>query len=107
MERTSTGMQENVASLLCYLAGWVTGIIFLLIEKENRTVRFHAMQSIVVFGALMVLQIILGMIPVIGWGLMVVVNVCALVLWIVLMIKAYQGQMLRIPVAADIADKNI
>ncbi len=107
MEKTSTGLQENIASFLCYLAGWITGLIFILIEKENKTVRFHAVQSIVVFGALSVLQIVLSFIPVIGWGLLMIINLAALVLWIVLMVKAYQGQMLRLPIAADIADKNI
>jgi len=46
--KSSTGMQPNVAGLLCYLAGWITGLIFYLIEKENKFVRFHAMQSIIV-----------------------------------------------------------
>ena len=65
--KTSTGMQPNVAGLLCYLVGFVTGIVFLIIEKENKFVRFHAMQSIIVFGGLFVLQIILSFIPFIGW----------------------------------------
>ena len=65
--KTSTGMEQNLAGLLCYVLGWITGIIFLLLEKDNRFVRFHAIQSIVVFGAFMVIEIILGFIPVIGW----------------------------------------
>jgi len=55
MEKTSTGLQENIAGLLCYVLGWVTGIIFLFIEKENKFVRFHAVQSIVVFGVLSII----------------------------------------------------
>ena len=55
MEKTSTGLQENVAGLLCYVLGWVTGLIFILIEKENKFVRFHAMQSIVTFGSITVI----------------------------------------------------
>ena len=52
MSDTSSGLTENVAGLLCYVLGWITGVIFLLIESENKFVRYHAMQSIVVFGAL-------------------------------------------------------
>ena len=52
MEKTSTGLDENVAGLLCYVLGWVSGLVFILIEQENNFVRFHAMQSIIVFGAL-------------------------------------------------------
>lgn len=54
-----TGMAENVAGLLCYVLGWLTGLVFFLIDKRP-FVRFHAAQSIVVFGALHVLRIILG-----------------------------------------------
>ena len=58
--KTSTGIQANVAGLLSYVLGWLTGLIFFLIEKENKFVRFHAAQSLVVFGALTVLQIAIG-----------------------------------------------
>jgi uncharacterized membrane protein len=49
--KTSTGMEQNLEGLLCYVLGWLTGIIFLLLEKDNKFVRFHAIQSILVFGA--------------------------------------------------------
>ena len=62
--KTSTGMQANVAALLSYGFGWITGLVFYLIEKENKFVRFHAFQSIVVFGALTVLSIVLAFIPI-------------------------------------------
>lgn len=105
--KTSTGINENVAGLLCYLAGWITGLIFLLIEKENRFVRFHAMQSIITFGGLTVLVIILSFIPMLGWILLSVVWILELVLWILLMIKAYQGEMFKLPIIGDLAEKNI
>ena len=88
---TSLGMKPNVAALLSYLAGILTGIIFYLLEKENKFVRFHAMQSIIVFGAFFVLNIVLGFIPVIGWSLIPLVGVVQLILWIILMVKAYKG----------------
>ncbi len=105
--KTSTGMQPNVAALLSYLLGFITGIIFFLIEKDNKFVRFHAMQSIVTFGALFVLQAVLPMIPFFGWILIPFVALLNLVLWIFLMIKSYQGEMFKLPIAGDIAEKQI
>jgi uncharacterized membrane protein len=110
------GISENVAGLLCYLLGWVTGIIFFLIDKRPY-VRFHAAQSIVVFGALQILSIVAGVIFHggfmmmggwggfgLGWALYSLINLVALVLWILLMVKAYQGEKFRVPVAAGIAE---
>jgi len=112
MEKTSTGLTENVAGLLCYVLGWVSGIVFLLIEQENKFVRFHAMQSIMTFGGITVVSIvlsILGLIPFIGVLfdiLRYIVGLIAFVLWILLMVKAYQGTMYKLPWAGDIAEKR-
>lgn len=105
--KTSTGMNQNVAGLLCYLAGWITGLIFFLIEKENRFVRFHAMQSIITFGSLTVIYVMLGFIPFLGPILMLVLGLVQLILWIVLMVKAYQGELFKLPMIGDMAEKNI
>lgn len=104
-------MQENVAGLLCYLLGWLTGIIFLLIDKRP-FVRFHAAQSIVVFGALFVLRLIL-MFAWVGsyyggfFGIHVLISmllsIATLVAWVVLMVMAYQGKRFEVPIAAGIA----
>ena len=106
-EKTGMGMEQNVAGLLCYLVGWVTGLVFFLMEKENKFVRFHAMQSIVVFGGLTVASLILGIIPVIGWIVSWLIGIVALVLWILLMVKAYQNQMYKLPWVGDFAEKHI
>ena len=58
MDKTSTGLAENVAGLLCYVLGWISGLIFILIEPENKFVRFHAIQSIFVFSILTVAGLI-------------------------------------------------
>lgn len=102
-------MAENVAGLLCYVLGWITGLIFYFIDKRP-FVRFHAAQSIVVFGGLMIVQIVLTMAflatgVVLGFGLRSLVSILGFVLWIVLMIKAYQGERYRLPIAADLADQ--
>ena len=106
MAKSSTGLDENVAGLLSYVLGWITGLIFFLVEKDSKFVRFHAMQSIVVFSTITVANIVLIYIPVIGWVLRIVLSILALVLWIILMIKAYQGEKYKLPWAGDIADKQ-
>jgi uncharacterized membrane protein len=109
---TSTGLEPNVAGLLCYALGWITGLVFLLLEKTNGFVRFHAMQSIVTFGAITVLLIVLSVLAglwIVGplfTALSVVTWILAIVLWIVLMVKAYQGERCKLPVAGDFAEKH-
>ena len=105
MEKTSTGLTENVAGLLCYVLGWVSGLIFILIEQENKFVRFHAMQSIIVFGALTIANFILAWIPVIGGFLAWIIWLLGVVLWIVLMVKAYQGTRYKLPWSGNLAEK--
>ena len=102
MEKSSTGLDENVAGLLCYVLGWVSGLVFFLLETENKFVRFHAIQSILVFGVLNIALIVLGWIPVIGW----VIGVLGFVLWIILLIRAYQGVKFKLPWAGDFAEKR-
>jgi uncharacterized membrane protein len=109
---STTSLEPNVAGLLCYVLGWITGLVFILIEKENKFVRFHAMQSIVTFGAFSVLWIpfyifsSLGILAILFGILQVIIGVLVFVLWIVLMIKAYQGERFKLPIAGDIAEKN-
>lgn len=117
--KTSTGMQANLAGLLSYVAGWITGLIFFLTEKENKFVRFHAMQSIIVFGALSVVGIILSILfrffimarLYFMFQFFVLLSnllwLVALILWILLMVKAYQGDKFKLPIVGDIAEKHI
>jgi len=105
----ASGLAENVAGLLCYLLGWLTGLIFLLIDKRP-FVRFHAAQSIVVFGALFILRMVFWFGWFGSWGLFslwallsILLSLVTLVAWIVLMVFAYQGKMFEVPVAAGIA----
>lgn len=107
----STGLKENVAGLLCYVLGWLTGIVFLLIDKRP-FVRFHAAQSIVVFGSLTILRVILsfGFFGPAGigfyslWALLaLLVALVTFVAWVFLMVTAYQGKQVEVPIAAGIA----
>ena len=104
--KTGTGLDPKVAGLLCYVLTWLTGIIFLIIEKDNKVVKFHAWQSILTFGAIFVIEIILVFIPFIGWIIGLLLYIVAFILWILLMYKAYQGQMWKVPVVGDIAAKQ-
>lgn len=103
---TGTGLQPNIAGLLCYLLWWITGIIFLIIEKDDKFVRFHAWQSVFVFGALTILAIILNWIPVIGWILGWIIWVIGIIAWVVLMFKAYKGEKYKVPIAGNLAEKQ-
>ena len=104
--KTSTGIQPNVAALLCYLLGVVTGVLFFILEKENKFVRFHAVQSMIVFGGLFALQVILPMIPVLGWIVIPFAALLGVILWILLMIKAYKGEKFKLPWVGDIAEQK-
>jgi uncharacterized membrane protein len=104
-QSSGTSLQPNVAGLLCYLVGWITGLVFFLIEKDDDFVRFHAKQSIIVFGTFFVISLVLGWIPIIGWIVSMLLSILALVLWILLMIKAYQGERFKLPLAGDLAEK--
>ncbi len=97
-------LNPNLAGLLCYIGGWVSGLIFLLIEEKNPFVRFHAAQSIVVFGTLNLLSMLLGWIPGSGGIFTFVISGFSFIFWVVLMVKAYQGELYRLPVAGEIAE---
>jgi len=116
-------MKQNKVGMLCYAGFWVTGIIFLIIEKKNRVVRFHAMQALVTFG---IIHIIWGIASTfgnplvwglgLGWGIFSPLLIAGFVvfwifftiwwvLWAVLMYRTYHGRMYRVPVFGDLAEK--
>jgi uncharacterized membrane protein len=113
---TSTGVDPRLSALLCYTAWWVSGLIFLIIEQQHRMVRFHAAQSLVLFGGL---SIIIGVLSVMSVGMLIVsggafqaaralvylVWIMAVGIWLVLMYRTYQGQTWRVPVAGNLAAK--
>ena len=113
---SSTGLAPNVAGALAYSLGPITGIAFLVIEKENRFVRFHAAQStaisvvmIALSFALSILGTVLAFVPVLGWIVALLLSVgiafASFFLWLFLMWQAFQGKAWRAPVAANLADK--
>ncbi|HJP91041.1 MAG TPA: DUF4870 domain-containing protein [Pyrinomonadaceae bacterium] len=122
--KSSTGLDENIAALLSYIFGWVSGLIFFLIEKDSRLVRFHAMQSIL----LNVAAIVIGIVLWIVWGVLAIVvgqisgalaslisillgllifvfYIAALLAVILCLVKAYQKQYFKLPVIGNFAEK--
>lgn len=112
-----SGLSENAAATLSYALGWLTGLVFLLIDKRPY-VRFHAAQSLVLFGGLHILRIILGMAfgisflggGMLGWtgfsfglGIYHLLSLAGFVLWILCMVKAFQGEKFVLPIVGDIA----
>jgi uncharacterized membrane protein len=104
--KTSMGMEANVAAFLAYLFGVISGILFYVLEKENKFVRFSAMQSILFSAALFLAVIVLMFIPVVGWVLIPIVQIAAFVVWIILLVKSFKGEKFSLPVIGDIAQKN-
>ena len=102
---TSLGLPKNTASALSYGLGWITGLIFLLFEKDKQ-VRFHALQSIAVFGSLNVLQIVLRNTYVFD-KLGSLVGVGAFILWLALIFKTYTGEKWVLPYAGKWAENQV
>lgn len=112
---SSSGLEPNIAGALSYLLTWLTGLIFLLIEKEDKFVRFHAVQAIGLgvawIVAWIVLSVVAAILPgilgtlvwILGW---LAVGLGGLVIWLFMMFKAYQGQMVKLPIIGDIAEKE-
>jgi uncharacterized membrane protein len=110
----STGslpLAENVAGMLAYFT-IIPAILFLLIEpfNRNRFVRFHAFQCLFTCGALIVLQVVLSIfshiLPIFMFGIWSLLGLAELVLWILLVVKAYQHEMFKLPIVGDMAEKQ-
>lgn len=115
VKKTSMGLDENVEGALCYVIGFITGIVFLVMEKDSKFVKFHAWQSILTFFTLWVLNMLISALlgAILPWsmfglvtGLVFLVSLVGLIIWIVLILKAYQGEKYKLPVIGDIAEKQ-
>lgn len=115
---TTTGIEPNVSAALSYILGLITGIIFFALEKENKFVRFHAAQSIVVSAILIIVSTaisllggVLAILPILG-SLMVFLLTTGLaigtfVLWLMLMWRAYSGDTWELPIAGGLARRLV
>jgi uncharacterized membrane protein len=113
---TSTGVDARLSALLCYLAWWVSGLVFLVIEQRNEAVRFHAAQSIVLFGGFSVLIFLMAMASVgmlfispaafqAAYTLSFLLSLASIALWLFVMLKIFKGESWRVPYAADLASR--
>ncbi len=106
-EKILTAEDENINGMLCYALGWLSGLVFLVIESENKSIRFHAMQSLITFGPIMIISAILSLIPPFGFIFGWILWPLTMALIIFLMVKAYQGTRHKIPWAGDLAEKLV
>jgi len=105
-EKSSIGIDANIAAALSYVAGFITGIIFFVLERKSKFVKFHAMQSIIVFGALFIIFSILPVLGIFHAAIYNILRILSLVIWILLIIKAYRGEQYKLPFVGEIAEKN-
>ncbi len=103
---SSTGLDPTLAALLAYLMGPFTGLLFLFVEGRSLFVRFHAMQSTIAFLGLGVAWLVAGVIPLLGPLLQFLLWLAGLVAWILLMVKAFQGEWYKLPVVGDLAEER-
>lgn len=107
---SESGLDPKVSAMLAYLLWIVGGIVFYAISKDSY-VRFHAMQSILFSVVFIAIDVVLGIfgvfIPYLGFGFGIgsLVGLVAFVFWLVLMMKAYQGERYKLPILGDMAEK--
>lgn len=103
--KTAIGLDENLTAVVAYALGWITGAALLIMERQNRFVRFHALQSTIVFGTLSAVWFIGPSIPIVGWIVsFLIVPPLSAALWLLLLFKAYHGERFKLPFAGTIAD---
>ena len=124
--KSSTGLDENIAALLAYVFGWISGLIFFIIEKDSKLVRFHGMQSLLFNACILILSIaiwivtfvliliasqladimgtLVGLIATLIW---LALSIGILIAWVMCLIKAYQGQFFKLPIIGNMAEKIV
>ncbi|GEN84031.1 hypothetical protein SLU01_23430 [Sporosarcina luteola] len=103
--KTSIGLTENVGGMLCYI--FIIGLIFLFMEKENRFIRFHALQAVFLAVAIFLISIVIGFIPVLGIILSLLLGPLAFALMIFMMYQAYQGKYYKLPFIGDMVENQL
>lgn len=96
--KTSIGLNENIVAILCYLGFWITGILFLFIERDNKFVRFHALQSVMIFIPLTVIVYLVAWIPYVGWLLADVFGGLSMLIFLILAFQAFRGAKFKLPI---------
>jgi uncharacterized membrane protein len=102
-----SGLPPHVVAVLAYVGGVITGIVVLSVEKEDRFVRFHAMQSTVTFLIVLIAHLVLTGLPVIGKALYYPFVLGVAVLWVFLMVQAFNGHRYKLPYIGDFAERQL
>lgn len=105
-EVSTTGLDANLAAALCYLLGFFSGILFLVIERDSRFVRFHAYQSLLTFAALFVISVGTLLVPLIGPLVGYFLPIVTFALWVILMVQAFRGNRFKLPWVGDWAEQE-
>jgi uncharacterized membrane protein len=116
IDTSSTGLDPKIAATLAYLVGWLTGLLFFLLERDSRYVRFHALQSLLGLGAIWALGVTffaLGFVTVffssatfrVMMWFAEVVWIAGVVVWLVCLYKAYNGERWKLPVVGAVAER--
>lgn len=103
----NANQNDNLMGALAYLLGPVTGIILLLVEKKSQYIRYHAMQSVVVFGAIFLVSLALNFLPILGTLMSMLLSLVSFILWIYLMYHAYSGVKYKVPYLGDVAEQQL
>ncbi len=105
--KRSLGLPENIVAVLCYAFGWLGGILFLILEKENRFIQFHALQSIATCVTLFIFSMIARFIPFLGWIISSLLTPFSILLWLFLLYKAYRGHKYKLPFIGEWIERQI
>ncbi|UQZ34658.1 hypothetical protein C2I18_14670 [Paenibacillus sp. PK3_47] len=105
--RSSTGLPEHIAAAICYFFPFIGGIVFLALEKRSRFVLFHALQSLITFGALMIVHVLCGFLPLIGAFISALVSLATFAVWLLMIYHALGGRWYKLPWAGHLAESQL
>ena len=105
--RSSTGLPDNIAGALCYFFPFIGGIAFLALEKRSRFVLFHALQSLIAFGILMVSHVLGSLLPLLGPLLSALIFLCGFAVWLLMIYHALRGKWYRLPWVGEFTERQL
>lgn len=104
-QKGSMGLDDQMGGMLSYLS--ITGLIFMFVEKDSQYIRFHSFQAVFLGLALIILNTILGFVPILGWMISLLLSPLTIILTIFMMYKTYQGQTIKLPIIGDLAESQV
>ena len=100
------GLDENIVSALAYALGPFSGFVVYVMERENKTVRFHALQSVIFLGALYVINFVIGLLPIIGWISGLIIWPAVIICTMFLLVTALIGIKFKVPIIGEAAEQQ-